>query len=242
MSFQNKSSNIFFTIYDGKFVQRVQEGTLGAKSRINKIGKEVHEVFHDSFTGKIVNIRTTDSPDYGKSWYFDLEGDKDKKIYSLQLPYSNSFATALLKILPNVNLDEVMTLSPSVKMIDGKNRSTMFVNQNGNAIKHAYTKDAPNGMPDMVEITVKGQKVWDDTDRIEFLHAMVQRDILPKLNSRNTLSSSHEGVEENASVDNDHLTIDPDDIPFEDNRSALEKEFDAMPSSNGTPGIDEVDY
>ena len=31
------------------------------------------------------------------------------------------------------------------------------------------------------EVVIKGQKMWDDTDRIAFLHAMVEKDILPKL-------------------------------------------------------------
>ncbi len=33
----------------------------------------------------------------------------------------------------------------------------------------------------MKQITVKGELVWDDTEGLEFLEAMVNRDILPKL-------------------------------------------------------------
>ncbi len=238
MSFTNKSSNTFFTIFGGKFTQRVQEGTPDAKERVNKLGKTVYELFHDTFNGKLIDIRTTESPDYGKSWNFDFLGDGDGKIYTLQLSYSNSFATALLKMLPNINLEESIALTPSQKVIDGKTQSTIFANQKGVTIKHAYTKDAPNGLPPMKEIVVKGQKVWDDTDRIEFLHAMVQKDILPKLRNGNV---SHESVMigENA----DHLDISPDDLPEEfGGKSALEKEFDSLPSASSTPGVDEVDY
>ncbi len=60
-------------------------------------------------------------------------------------------------------------------------RSSLFVSQDGIPLKHAYTREKPNGMPDMEQITVKGTLMWDDTKRIAFLHEMVTTTILPKL-------------------------------------------------------------
>ena len=74
-----------------------------------------------------------------------------------------------------------MKVQPSVKEVDGKNKSSLFINQDGQSVKHAYTKDAPNGLPQMTQVTVKGEKIWDDTDRIEFLYQMVMDTIVPKL-------------------------------------------------------------
>jgi len=178
MALENREGGKYITILGGKFCVRVQAGTPGAIERVNKVGKTVHEVFYDSFTGKLINIRTKDS-EYGKQWEFDFRDGAD--VYTLQLSYSNSYATNLLKILPNVDLNEEMKVQPSQKIEDGKTKSSLFVSQNGVTLKHAYTKDTPNGLPPMVETTVRGQKVWDDTDRLEFLQEMVDRDILPKL-------------------------------------------------------------
>ena len=58
----------------------------------------------------------------------------------------------------------------------------MFLNQNGTAVKWAYTKDNPNGCPSLKQIKVKGQSTWDDSDMMEFLEAMVNNDIIPQLN------------------------------------------------------------
>jgi hypothetical protein len=33
----------------------------------------------------------------------------------------------------------------------------------------------------MVQVKVKGELVWDDTDMLEFLHNMVMTEIVPKL-------------------------------------------------------------
>ena len=78
-----------------------------------------------------------------------------------------------------------MKISPSVKEIDGVNRSSLFINQDGKAMKHAYSRENPNGMPDMEQVTVKGVLVWDDTKRLEFLDKMVHETIIPKLRAIN---------------------------------------------------------
>lgn len=179
MALENREGGKYITIMGGKFIVRVAEGTQGAKSRVNKVGKTVHELSYDSFTGKLVNIRSRES-NYGPQLEFDFRDGGD--VYTLQLSASNSYATNLLKILPNVDLTKEMKVQPSEKIdADGKKKSSLFVSQDGVTLKHAYTKDNPNGMPPMEQITVKGQLVWDDTKRLEFLKAMVERDILPKL-------------------------------------------------------------
>lgn len=178
MGFQNREGGKYFTILGGKFCIRVQEGTPGSVARVNKMEKTVHEIFKDSFTGKLINIRTRDGS-YGKSWEFDFKDAEE--VYTLQLSFSNSYATNLLKILPNADLTKEMKIQPSEKIEDGKKKSSLFISQDGVTLKHAYTKDNPNGMPPMEQVTVKGQQVWDDSKRLVFLEEMVKSTILPKL-------------------------------------------------------------
>lgn len=178
MGLELRQSGNYITILGGKFCQRVPEGTEGSAQRTNKLGNIVHEKFYEHFTGKIVDIKVREG-NYGKTWNFMFQDKED--IYTLQLSYSNSFSTALLKMLPNVDLTKEMRVSPSVKEFEGKNRSSLFINQDGKAIKHAYTRAVPNGMPDMEQITVNGVLVWDDTKRLVFLQNMVDTMITPKL-------------------------------------------------------------
>lgn len=184
MGFQNKTRGTYFTILDGKFSVKVDEGTEGAVTRENKEGNIVHEVYHDSFEGFLTKIDTKDG-NYGKSWIFTFCDDLGE-FYNLQLNYSNSFAVAFLKMLPNIDLSKKMELTPSSKMVDGKKVNSLFVKQGGVNIKHAYTRENPNGMPDLEQKIVKGQKVWDDTDRLIFLENMVRETILPRLNQNIT--------------------------------------------------------
>jgi hypothetical protein len=185
MGLDTRQTGNFITILNGKLCQRVPEGTEGAVKRTNKLGNVVNEKFYDSFTGKLIDIKVQDGT-YGKTWNFVFK-DKEEP-YTLQLSYSNSFSTALLKMLPNIDLTKEMKLSPSVKEVDGKDRSSLFINQDGKSIKHAYSRENPNGMPDMEQVTVKGVLVWDDTKRLEFLDKMVHETILPKLQTINGYS------------------------------------------------------
>lgn len=178
MAFSDREGGKYFTILGGKFCIRVSSDTPGAKERVNKLGKTVHEIFKDSFEGRLINIRTRDG-EYGKSWEFDFQDEGE--IYTLQLSYSNSYATNILKMLPNVDLSKPMKVQPSQKIEDGKTKSSLFISQDGVTLKHAFTRDNPNGMPDMKKIMVSGKEQWDDTDRLVFLQNMVDTQILPKL-------------------------------------------------------------
>lgn len=178
MGLENREGGKYITILGGKFAIRVPEGTAGSVARVNKLGNTVYEKFYDSFTAKLVNIRTRESQ-YGKNWEFDFRDNGE--VWTLQLSYSNSYAKNLIKILPNADLTKEMKIQPSSKVEDGKTKSSLFVSQDGVTLKHKYTRDNPNGMPDMEEITVKGAKQLDDTKQLVFLQAMIESDILPKL-------------------------------------------------------------
>jgi hypothetical protein len=170
----------YISIVGGRFCIRVSEGTEGAISRVNKIGKTVHEKYYDNFTGKLVGIKVTDKGTYEKQWVFSFQDNGE--VYNLQLGYSSSFAKNIIKMLPNADLSKEMKVTPVQKIeADGTKKSSIFINQDGVALKHAYTKDAPNGLPQMTQVTVKGEKIWDDTDQMIFLAKMVNDTIIPKL-------------------------------------------------------------
>ena len=179
MGLQQSVTGNYITIYQGKFSKRVPEGTEGAIERVNKKGKTVYEMFYDSLVGKLVGIRTQDGS-YGKNWIFEIQ-DSGGEIFLLQLSYSNSYANKFLKMLPNIDVAQEMKISPQMTIEGKKTITALFVNQNGQAIKHFYTKDVPKDLPQWVKIKVSGEEVWDSTEQVEFLEAMVNKDIIPKL-------------------------------------------------------------
>jgi hypothetical protein len=180
MGLQNSQSDsvIFLQIANGKIVRQSKTPVEGSVSRINKLGREVHELFYDSLTGHIKDITTRES-EYGKTWIVKV--NSDGKNYQLEFNYSSGYATTFLKALPNVQFSQPITLSPKL-IIDGdKKKSVLFISQDGKGLKHYFTKDNPNGLPDLKKIKIKGKESWDDSDRMEFLEQYVQNNIIPML-------------------------------------------------------------
>ena len=180
MGLQNSQSDsvIFLQIANGKIVRQSKTPVEGSVSRINKLGREVHELFYNSLTGIIKDITTRES-DYGKSWIVKI--NSDGRSYQLEFNYSSGYATTFLKALPNVKFNQLVTLSPKL-IIDGdKKKSVLFISQDGKGLKHYFTKDNPNGLPDLKKIKIKGKESWDDSDRMEFLEQYVQNNIIPML-------------------------------------------------------------
>ena len=171
MGFGQRSNSTFFNIIDGKFAVRVQKETPGAVARTNKNGEVVYEIHHDNISARLENISIREG-DYGKEWIVRL-ADVDEK-YTLQISYSSRFAKSFLFCLPKIDLNKEVTLTPYQTIKNDKKQSVMFVNQDGEAIKWAYTKDTPNGLPPMEKIMVKGVETWDDSKQLLFLEAMVK--------------------------------------------------------------------
>jgi hypothetical protein len=167
----------FLSIANGKIVRQFKEKTEKSVSRVNKMGREVHEEFYDSLTGYLKDVSTKES-EYGKFWVIKMESDS--VLYQIEFNYSGGYATSFLKALPNVDFTKQLTIAPKLTIDGDKKKSVMFINQNG-GIKHYFTRDNPNGMPDLQKVKIKGKETWDDSDRMEFLEQYVKNYILPKI-------------------------------------------------------------
>lgn len=160
------NSAIYLSISDGKICRRVQSPSETSVQRTTKDGRVVNEELYKGWSGKITDVKTRDT-DYGKEWNVTIDDGKDKAILSFK--YSSGYASSFLKALPNIDLNHEVTLSPSVSEFNGKKRTTLFVNQHGNAVKWHHTKDNPNGCPGLTKIKIKGVESWDDSEMMEFL-------------------------------------------------------------------------
>lgn len=177
----NSTHAAFYSISNGKICRQYNSPNSETIERVNKNGKKVHEQFYDYIEGKIVDIGTKDS-DYGRFWMVTLEDEEGR--YVLQMPYSSGYSSAFLKMLPNVELSHKVKITPKLTIEGDKKKTSLFINQHGKALKHFYTKDNPNGLPELQQKKVKGKIVYDDSDIMEFLEKMVVDEILPQINGR----------------------------------------------------------
>ena len=168
MGLQNSQggSKVFLSISNGKLVRSYKEKVEGSVSRVNKAGREVHEMFYDSLEGIIKSVDTKDG-DYGKFLVVNVESNGVN--YQLEMNYSSGYSASFLKTLPNVKLSDIVTITPKLTIEGDKKKSVIFLNQGRVGIKWFFTKDNPNGMPDLTKVKIKGKETWDDSDRMEFL-------------------------------------------------------------------------
>lgn len=175
----NKGENAgmnYLSVANGRLVQQVKEPTQDSVSRVNKVGKTVHEVFYKDLTGVILSIDTKEN-DYGKQWQIIFEDGDDK--YMVQMPYSSRYSSSFLKALPSVVKANAVRFMPwemqdkndASKKING---ITMYQNDGNGIVKvrSAFTKENPNGIPQMKQVKVKGKTTWDDSEMMEFLEGI----------------------------------------------------------------------
>jgi hypothetical protein len=175
---QSQAKGVFLSITNGKLVRQFASPTEKSVSRVNKMGREVHEEFYDSLSGYLTDLKTKES-EYGKSWVITIKDDS--VYYNLEMKYSSGYATSFLKALPNANLSEVINITPKLVIDGDKKQSVIFISQNGKGLKHFWTKDTPRELPPMVKVKVRGVDTWDDTDRMVYLENYIKDNILPKV-------------------------------------------------------------
>lgn len=160
---------VFLSVADGKLVRSFKEKNDNTEERITKTGKLVHEQKFDFIVGKFTDLKTREN-EYGKQYILTVIAEGKK--FLLNISYSSRYATSLLKCLPNLDIEKEVKLQPWA-MID-KNDPTKKVTgitlwQDGEKIAPLYTRDTPHGLPQMVQVKLKGKMVWDSTDMDAFL-------------------------------------------------------------------------
>ena len=176
---KNSGGATYLSIADGKIVRNHKEAKQGVTvSRTTKTGKTVHEEKFDSITGRIVGLKTHEN-DFGKQWHLTFTDGEDS--YIVTMPYSSRYSTSFLKALPNIDLSKDVKLMPwsmTDKQDASKKVTGITMWQDGNKVAPAFTKDEPNGLPQMKQVKVKGQMTWDDSDMMEFLETVAMKQFM----------------------------------------------------------------
>ena len=151
------------------------------------LGDKKYELF-DSVEGYIVGMSTRDTQ-YGPVLNIDLQDDQ---LYQLQIRIKGedlpgqaakqtSYFIAFAHCSPNIDPSKKVEFIPSLKEVDGKKRSALFLNQNGQTLKWAFKKG--EGMPEPEEVfNKKGELVsidWSEVeafriDKVNEFHARVK--------------------------------------------------------------------
>jgi hypothetical protein len=173
------------------------------------IKKDGEDQLFSSYTGILTAIEWKEEEYQGQK-YTKLNltvVDGDEKVL-LQIRWDSGYARGFIQAIGNCNLNERITFSPSSKVVDGKTKTTMFLNQHGKAAKWTWTKENPGELPPMASAKIKGKIVWDNTDQQEYYEKYLKTKIIPNLVN----GFIAEGIKEPVSVGVED--DDPQDLPF----------------------------
>ena len=159
----------YLSVSDGNLVRQHKTANDRTTERVTKTGKLVFEERFKDLTGMITNVSTREN-DYGKQWQLTFTDGADT--YIVSMPYSSRYASSFLKALPNINIAEPLRFMPwAMKDKNDVSKTVTGITcyQDGVKIAPAFTKEEPNGLPQMIKIKVKGKEQWDDSDMTSFL-------------------------------------------------------------------------
>ena len=162
----------FADIFEGKFELAVKsmDEHPDARQRVNKAGKTVFGVVVGSLCGRIADVDCTEN-EYGAKLLVTLAVGGDELL--IRMPFDSAQAFGVLNVLPRIDF------SADVELIarpgDGKGRAALFVKQGGQVLKHAFTRENPNGRPDWVPHTMgDGRVVYDKSAQTAFFKSLIE--------------------------------------------------------------------
>lgn len=188
---QGGSNRIYLSISDGKIAKRVDEHQAGAVKCTSKDGSRTwYEQRFANLSGRIVDVFKRDSDKgYGSQLCVVLEDDGE--MFQVQMPWSSRYSSGFFLCMPNIDVSKQIVLAPWMKEIESQKKTMLYLRYVGSndSIPWHWTKDNPGGLPDMKKIKVKGQDVWDDTERQEFFEKYLNEKFLPYVKSQAAVSA-----------------------------------------------------
>lgn len=141
----------------------IKEGRLYVKPKDSEVQ------FFDALSGTITKVEFANEEFNGSKFErakFTIVDGEDR--YLLQLRTDSGYFRGLCNSLRTGHPTEPIRISASYKEDNGKPQTTCFVQQYGQTLKHSFTKANPGDLPQLEQITFKGQTAWDGTKQIEY--------------------------------------------------------------------------
>lgn len=131
---QQDSKRFLYVLKDGKLHEKVAEGTEGAVKRTHEDddGKitEKWELSYSGIEGIISAVQFIET-DYGTNININIDE------FTVSLKASSGYGETFMEALPNINLNERVTLKPYLKK--GTSRPSLFIQQGETTIRSAFT-------------------------------------------------------------------------------------------------------
>lgn len=212
MALGNQSNKIYLSVSNGKIVRKVAEGSTGAEPFTKTDGTIIWQQRFSYVNGYLRGISIKKGEYNGaetKDFCFDMEDGGEA--YTLQMPYDGRNAVSLIKALcnPAVDFSKKITITPWLKVVDGKKKMSCFLKQGDTDVPWYFTREETHGMPELTAVKIKGKDTWDNYDQMLFLEGFLEKNVKPKLSSHGSGA-----IDNDPPFAPDEISPDDDDLPF----------------------------
>ncbi len=178
MALGNNSSALFVDLRNGKVMRYSKTNEIGTFPIVNSKGETRYYFMYDYIEGHVTNFSTREEEIAGKvKLKFQVHLTDQGENYILKMDVDSSYFRMFCCVLPNIDWNYPVRFIPRMKEENGVKKSSLIVVNNGNPMKFAFTKDNPNGKPDVTFTKNKKGEIID-IDREEeqkFFFALIAK-------------------------------------------------------------------
>lgn len=171
-----REKQVFMSIIEGQWAEKVDKGTEGAKERVNKKGETVYELLFGDVSG-IVKGMSIEKREHGKQ--LNVTIDDVGEVYTLSIPVESRYFSDFVNKIASADLKKEVRIAPFAFTPKGEKDKKTGINiyQVGNPLAitenvkkgqegklpRFFTKENPQGMPQ----PMKDGKPLQDGDKLE---------------------------------------------------------------------------
>jgi hypothetical protein len=169
MGLGNNSSAIYVDLRNGKVMRYSKTNEPGTMPVVSSKGDTRYYFIYDFIEGHVTNFSTREEEIAGKTKLkFQIHMNDNGEAYTVKMDVDSSYFRMFCSVAPNIDWNYPVRLIPRMKEENGVKKSSLIVVNKETPLKFAFTKDNPNGKP---EVTFTKNKKGEivDIDREEEL-------------------------------------------------------------------------
>jgi hypothetical protein len=169
MGLGNNTTATYVDMRNGKIYRYCKTNEMGTTPIQNKNGDTKYYFIYDFIEGTVTNFSTREEEVVGKTkLILQIHLVDQGENYVLKIDTNSSYFRMFCSVLPNIDFNYPVRFIPRIKEENGVKKSSLIVVNNNAPCKFFFTKDNPNGKPDIIiSKNKKGDIV--DIDRDEEL-------------------------------------------------------------------------
>ncbi|MBP8762301.1 MAG: hypothetical protein KBH21_00445 [Acetoanaerobium sp.] len=236
------SGKVFLKLGNGKVTREWREKPqdswipFGKELKTRTITKGVNEgstryfIEYDDVSGKLLNVELKK---FDKTSVIEIYLQDGLETFILNIPEESAYGLDFMLRMENIDIDRVLVFKPWIINPDdwfkftGKKRMTDKVGlsiyhdtfDKSLAVQKTYSKENPNGLPELAAEELRGEIVYNSKDRDNFLYKKLIEwidNVGKKLRGMESAPGNTKEVPMQSSATNDFFSddIDDNDLPF----------------------------